>query len=43
MIDFTAPLNISLQAGYGQEIWQNSGGMFYVKMGYEFRKGNFFE
>ncbi|MES0489074.1 MAG: hypothetical protein ABUK01_03720 [Leptospirales bacterium] len=42
-IKFEAPLNIVLQLGYGQEIWQNTGGKFFVKMGYEFHKGNFYE
>ncbi|MDH4262747.1 MAG: hypothetical protein OEV78_06875 [Spirochaetia bacterium] len=42
-VEFSAPLNLALQVGYGHELWQNTGGQFYVKMGYEYRKGNFFE
>jgi len=43
VIEFSNPLNLSLQAGYGYELWQNTGGRFYVKLGYEFYKGKFYE
>ena len=42
-IEFSAPLNLALQIGYGHELWQKTGGQFYIKFGYEYRKGNFFE
>lgn len=42
-VEFGAPLNIALQAGYGHEFWQNTGGEFYFRLGYEYRTGSFFE
>jgi len=42
-VEFNAPINLSIQTGYGQELWQNTGGQFYVKLGYEFYSGSFFE
>ncbi len=40
---FQAPLNLSMTAGYGNEVWQGGDGLFFVKMGYEFYSGSFYE
>jgi hypothetical protein len=42
-VRFSAPLNLVIQSGYGYEVLNNSGGLFFVKLGYDFRQGNFYE
>lgn len=42
-MNMSNPVNLSMEMGYGYELWQNTGGNFYVKLGRKFYKGNFYE
>lgn len=42
-IEFKPPLNMALQIGYGEELRLGGGARFYIKMGYDFYAGDFYE